>query len=182
MYKNVVKMMFGLALAVAGAVMPAQAAVITQEFWAVDANNQNVKFATLVLDESDMVLDAGNYVANVWKSFTLFGVELVPPTAPGFLGLFQARFDKKNLLGGLDFLSFDLSDPSSSVVFNGFFDRVLGFGGYDLFAIDSNGNFDGFLLDSGSITTSYSVVNAPATAGLLLLGLFAMQVRRRRVN
>lgn len=180
MYKNAVKMMFGLALTVAGAVFPAHAGVITQEFWGLDANNQNVKFGTLVIDEDSLVLDAGNYVAKVWKSFTLFGVELVPPTAPGFSGLFQAAFDKKNLHAGFDFLTFDLSDASSAFVFNGFFDRALDIAAYDLFAIDANGDFDGFLLDSANITTKYSFVNTPATAGLLVLGLFAMHLRRRR--
>lgn len=182
MYKNAVKMMFGLALAVAGAVLPAQAGVITQEFWGLDANNQNVKFGTLLIEEDSLVLDAGNYVANVWKSFTLFGVELVPPTAPGGVGLFQAIFDKNNLQAGFDFLTFDLSDPAALFVFNGFFDRALGVSGYDLFAIDANGDFDGFLIDSSSITTQYSFVNAPATAGLLVLGLFAMHLRRRRAS
>lgn len=174
MLKNVIKMMLGLAL-FAAAVPAAAGPLLTQEFWAKDSANNDVKFGSLTVDADDAVLDGGVYVVNVWKSFTLFGVEMVKPPF-----LFYSVINKNNLFDGFDVLSFDVSDSNNIVAFWGFFDKQLGVGFSELFFLNANGGFDGYVFDPDSISTRFSVVSAPATAVLMLLALAGLQLRRRQ--
>jgi len=176
MLKNVMKMMLGLALVTASALTPAVAGpLLTQEFWAKDSANNDVKFGSLTIDADDAVLDGGVYVVNVWKSFTLFDVEMVQPAF-----LFYSVINKNDLFSGFDVLSFDVSDSNNAVAFWGFFDKQLGASVAELFLLDASGGFAGYVFDPATISSRISVVNAPATAMLMLLAFAGLQLRRRR--
>lgn len=174
MFKNMLKVFFGLAVMAASALMPAHAGlVIKQDFWGVGADNVKVKFASLVIDPAEATQYVDNlYITNSWKSFTIFGREVV---AYDFL----AEFDMTNLYGGFTFLQFDVSDIDG--IFNFFGIGFTDFGYFDLTlaAFDYN-DPAGVVYAGDDILSSSTAVNAPASVALLLVGFAGLVLRRRQ--
>lgn len=174
MFKNMLKVFFGLAVVAASALMPAQAGlVIKQDFWGVGADNIKVKFASLVIDPAEATQYVDNlYTTNSWKSFTIFGRDVV---AFDFL----AEFDMTNLYGGFTFLQFDVSDIDGLYNFFGissadfsYFDLTLAAFNYDDPA--------GWVFAGDEVLANSTAVNAPASVALLMLGFAGLALRRRQ--
>lgn len=118
-----------------------------------------------------------------WANFSLFGYDLwtvEQAATQGFgAGVFEAAVNVADFTSGLQFLSFDLTESNSSTyAFNGFFDVMPG--DYFIDAFNSNGIalFGGLKLGQAVVTGAE--VPEPETVFLLLSGIAALMVRRKK--
>ncbi len=146
------------------------APILVQDFWGKKSDGTNELFATLKVDVIDATQWAGDiYQADSWKSFTVYGQEILPANNFGFIALFNIT----DLYAGLNFFSFDVLEELSNVSFQGFFDPEISVEYYTLL----DGNFSDIYTD-GIFTTPTSVVATPASLALIFIGFFGLALRR----
>lgn len=146
--------------------------MLVQDFWGKKSDGTSELFATLKVDVLDATQLSGDiYEAYGWKSFTVFGQEILPENT----FLFYTQFDMADLYAGLIFFNFDVLEELSNVSFQGFYDAELGFDFYTLL----DGDFSDIYTD-GVFTNPTSVVSTPASLALILIGFFGLALRRTR--
>jgi hypothetical protein len=114
------------AIALSGAALlsvSAQAApILIQDFWGKKSDGTSELFATLKVDVLDATqLDGDIYETYGWKSFSVYGQEILPVNT----FLFYSQFNMSDLYAGLTFFNFDVLEKLSNVSFSGFTDPDL---------------------------------------------------------
>lgn len=178
MLKSLKKMLVGSALLAMSGLQLAQATpVLIQDFWSKDKNNQDVKFASFVVDTGKASQSVGSiYQSASWESFTLLGQ---PVINPGFN--FYVEFDISDLSKGFTFIQFDLQDVTKTYNFFGLLNALDNLRYFDVtLANVPYGNPAGLVLSDDDIRTPNATVDAPASVVLLVLGMAAVATRRSR--
>ncbi|KKO49620.1 hypothetical protein VT06_05325 [Arsukibacterium sp. MJ3] len=164
MFKSV---FFTLALLVSSALVLPQTAqaglIITQQFQLEDGTI----FGRLSIDIDD--IDEFGFVEN-WQLFELFGTTMTENY------LFSAQYNPLNLLAGLEFLSFDVSGIDNIFAYQGFWDKALNLGFFDIFSPRGGDPVDFFNIRLGAVS-----VSEPASWLLFLTAGFGLLLRRRLV-
>jgi hypothetical protein len=146
---------------------------------------QDILFDTMfdLVDEYEVIgnvtidtdtADGYGYIDNTWKSFTFYGfdVDVFDPVYNLFVGI----VDLSDLTAGLNYLFFDVT----------LFDDLSFSGVIDDYAADNSftysvfNNADASLFDAGNLAFGEaSVVPAPETLVLLLIGITGLVSRRK---
>jgi hypothetical protein len=162
MFKSI---FFTLALLVASAIVIPQTAqaglIITQQFQLEDGTS----FGMLSIDIDD--INEFGFVSN-WHLFELFGITITESN------LFFAQYNPLDLLAGLQFLSFDVSDINNLFAYQGLLESGLGF--FDIFSTIGGEPVDFFEFRMGAVS-----VSEPASWLLFLTAGFGLLLRRRLV-
>jgi hypothetical protein len=146
--------------------------MLVQDFWGTKADGTTELFATLKVDVLDAVEWSGNtFEAKSWSSFTVFGQEILPLNT----FLFEAQFDMSNLFAGLTYFNFDVKEELSNISFSGFYESAFDVSFYSVL----DGQYSEIYTD-GAFATPTSVVPAPASILLILVGFAALARRRVR--
>ncbi|WP_414830396.1 PEP-CTERM sorting domain-containing protein [Alteromonas sp. H39] len=93
---------------------------------------------------------------------------------------FEVELDTSDIFAGIQFLSLDADDVGFGVFtwsYQLFYDSNFGLGILDVFQ-NSNGAF----IDALNVRLGQVEVPAPATIGLLAMGICAIAIRRRRIR
>lgn len=173
MLKKLAVSAFALALTGAALLQPAHAgAILTKNFFGTQNGvEQLVASISVDTDKSNLWVDSV-YQATTWSSFTFFGQEVNKNDVSGFI----AEFDLNDIFAGFTFLQFDLRDSLRGFNFQVFISDIDGVFAADVYDRATNSN----LFPDGVSVSNTSVVSAPATTALLLMGFAGLMLRRQQ--
>ncbi|WP_426358404.1 PEP-CTERM sorting domain-containing protein [Pseudocolwellia sp. HL-MZ19] len=159
----------------------ANANLITQDILFDDLSSTDVLFETIGSITVDTQDGDGDGYINTWVNFELFGFDMITETdAAGnfsLFGLFEAFVDLTNVSAGIEFLTFDVTEDSSSFFnFQGLADTAFT-GGNFIDVFDSSGNV--FIFGELALGQA-SVVPEPSMFLLFFTGLFFLVAKRRK--
>ncbi|MFN6971196.1 MAG: hypothetical protein ACK4NN_10045 [Rheinheimera sp.] len=164
------------AIALSGAALLSVSAqaepILVHDFWGKKSDGTSELFATLKVDVLEATqFDGDIYEAFGWKSFSVYGQEILPVNT----FLFYSQFNMSNLYAGLTFFNFDVLEELSNVSFSGFYDSELSVDFYTLL----DGDFSDIYTE-GVFAAPVSVVSSPASIALISLGFLGLLARRNR--
>lgn len=174
MFKKLLSKTF-FVLALTAMALNANAALITQDI----ISDADGVIGSITINTVPSEATGGGFSSvSAFESFDLFGIDLA--NADNALGeQFFAEYNTMDLLAGIEFMQFDLSDLlTGTFAFSGLFSAGFNDGQVDAFEIDPAGF--ALFLDDISFGQA-SVVPEPSMFLLLIAGLMTIAVRRRKV-
>lgn len=178
MLRTVKQMLVASALLAMSGLQLAQATpVLIQDFWGKNSANQEIKFASFVVDTGKATQSTGSiYQSLTWESFTVFGQQV---SKPGFN--FLVEFDLSDLSKGFTFIQLDVQDVTKTYNFFGLYNAADNLRYFDVTLADlSYGDPAGVVFTDDDIRTPTATVDAPGCIALLMVGVAAVVARRSR--